>query len=71
MAIVKMKKLRVMALAECREDLLGGLQHLGCVEISEPNLSDPSLVSVAAAGKFLLGSNQDGDRGCAHCPGGD
>ncbi len=32
-----MKKLRVIAMAECREALLSGLQHLGCVEISEPD----------------------------------
>lgn len=36
MAIVKMKKLHVMAMADQRDDLLKGLQHLGCVEISEP-----------------------------------
>ena len=36
MAIVKMKKLRVVAMAASREELLRGLQHLGCVEISEP-----------------------------------
>ena len=44
MAIVKMKKLRVMAMAAYREDLLKGLQNLGCVEISEPDrkLNDPA-----------------------------
>ena len=36
MAIVKMKKLRVVAMADQREALLNGLLHLGCVEISEP-----------------------------------
>ena len=36
MAIVKMKKLRVVAMAASREELLRSLQHLGCVEISEP-----------------------------------
>ena len=41
MAIVKMKKLRVIALAPRREELLSSLLHLGCVEISEPDLSDP------------------------------
>ena len=40
MAIVKMKKLRVVALARCREELMTGLLHLGCVEIREPDLSD-------------------------------
>ena len=36
MAIVKMKKLRVIAMAECRRELLHQLQRLGCVEIREP-----------------------------------
>ena len=44
MAIVKMKKLRVVAMAEQRDELLRGLLHLGCVEISEPDgkLADPA-----------------------------
>ena len=48
MAIVKMKKLRVMAMAAYRDDLLKGLQHLGCVEISEPDrkLNDPAWASL-------------------------
>ena len=37
MAIVKMKKLRVMAMADKQEILLRELQKLGCVEISEPD----------------------------------
>ncbi|WP_312611937.1 V-type ATPase 116kDa subunit family protein [Oscillibacter sp.] len=37
MAIVKMKKLRVVAMAEERDELLGELLRLGCVEISEPD----------------------------------
>ena len=39
-----MKKLRVMAVANRREELLRGLLRLGCVEISEPDdkLSDPA-----------------------------
>ena len=37
MAIVKMKKLRVMAMAADQERLLHQLQHLGCVEISQPS----------------------------------
>ena len=43
MAIVKMKKLRVMAMADSRDALLRELLRLGCVEISEPagRLSDP------------------------------
>ena len=44
MAIVKMKKLRVMAMANRRETLLRELLRLGCVEISEPDgkLADPA-----------------------------
>lgn len=43
MAIVKMKKLYVIAMASYREALLDGLLRLGCVEISEPQdvLSEP------------------------------
>jgi len=37
MAIVKMKKLRVVAMADRREELLEGLLYLGCVEITEPD----------------------------------
>lgn len=37
MAIVKMKKLRVIAMAGQREELLDGLLRLGCVEIREPD----------------------------------
>ena len=45
MAIVKMKKLWVVAMAEERDELLRELLHLGCVEISEPDgqLEDPAL----------------------------
>ena len=37
MAIVKMKKLRVIAMQHDREDLLSGLMDLGCVELSHPD----------------------------------
>ena len=48
MAIVKMKKLHVIAMADRREELLKGLLHLGCVEISEPRevLADPQWASL-------------------------
>ena len=44
MAIVKMKKLCVMAMAAQRQQLLRELLHLGCVEVSEPDgkLADPA-----------------------------
>ncbi len=43
MAIVRMKRLRIIALASQREELLSRLLHAGCVELSEPQaeLDDP------------------------------
>ena len=40
MAIIKMKRLRLLALRSDREELLHTLQRLGCVEISEPPEAD-------------------------------
>ena len=44
MAIVKMKRLRLMGMRSDRESLLHLLQKLGCVEVDEPaiDLSDPT-----------------------------
>lgn len=44
MAIAKMKRLRAIALARERDELLTRLQSLGCVELSEPEaeLADPA-----------------------------
>ena len=36
MSIVKMKRLRLIALSEERDDVLAQLLHLGCVEVTEP-----------------------------------
>ena len=49
MAIVKMKRLRLLSLRGEREQLLRALQSLGCVEIREPaiDLSDPQWASLA------------------------
>ena len=49
MAIVKMKRLRLLGLRADRERLLRPLQSLGCVEISEPtiDLSDPAWAALA------------------------
>ena len=43
MAIVKMKRLRLLAMRTDREELLRRLQALGCVEVDEPeiDLADP------------------------------
>ena len=37
MAIVKMKRVRLIALARDRDELLSSLLHAGCVEVSEPS----------------------------------
>ena len=54
MAIVKMKKLRVMAMADLREELLKGLLHLGCVQIDEPS---EELTEPAWARAFIKGTS--------------
>ena len=56
MAIVKMKKLRVIAMADHREELLKGLLKLGCVEISEPDekLADPAWAALLKRGTSAL-----------------
>ena len=48
MAIVKMKRLRVIALASQRDELLQRLLHAGCVEVTEPQaeLSDPEWMAL-------------------------
>ena len=40
MAIEKMKRLRMVAMVRDREALLLRLQHMGCVEIAQPE-ADP------------------------------
>ena len=56
MAIERMKRLRVIAMASQREELLQGLLHLGCVEISEPDgrLSDPEWSALLGRGGSSL-----------------
>ncbi len=77
MAIVKMKRLRLLALRPDRERLLRGLQSLGCVEIREPDidLSDPEWAGLGKPGlsglekareqSLLLGNALDVLRRCA------
>ena len=48
MAIVTMKRLRLLAMGEEREALLDDLQRLGCVEVSEPTLDGREEESGAA-----------------------
>ena len=49
MAIVKMKRLRLMGLRSDREELLRLLQGMGCVELREPaiDLTDPDWAALA------------------------
>lgn len=56
MAIVKMKKLRVVAMAADRDKLLRELLRLGCVEISEPDglLGDPAWSALLRRGASPL-----------------
>lgn len=56
MAIVKMKKLRVVAMAGERDELLRALLRLGCVEISEPDglLNDPAWSALLRRGASPL-----------------
>ena len=51
-----MKKLRVIAMADHREELLKGLLKLGCVEISEPDdkLADPDWAALLKRGTSAL-----------------
>lgn len=57
MAIVKMKRLRVIALAEERDELLARLLHVGCVEVTEPegSLSDPEWMALLHRDTSALG----------------
>lgn len=57
MAIVKMKRLRVIALAEERDELLARLLHVGCVEVTEPEgaLSDPEWMALLHRDTSALG----------------
>lgn len=57
MAIVKMRRLRVIALGEEREDLLQQLLHVGCVEVTEPEgkLSDPEWAALLRRETSALG----------------
>ena len=57
MSIVRMKRLRLIALEEQRDELLAQLQHLGCVEISEPGdkLADPDWMALLGRGSSSLG----------------
>ena len=55
-----MKKLRVIAMADRREELLKGLLRLGCLEISEPDekLSDPAWSGLLERGTSTLSATK-------------
>lgn len=57
MSIVKMKRMKVIALARERSELLTRLMRLGCVEISEPEdlLMDPDWTSLLSRDTSELG----------------
>ncbi len=57
MAIVKMRRLRVIALGEERDELLQQLLHVGCVEVTEPEgkLSDPEWAALLHRDASSLG----------------
>ena len=56
MAIVNMKRLRVLAMASDRDELMKRLRHLGCVEISDPGgrLADPQWAALLKRGTSSL-----------------
>ncbi len=56
MSIVKMKRLRLFGMASDRDELLRALQHLGCVEISEPEPrpDDPQWAHLTRVGDTAL-----------------
>lgn len=56
MAIVKMKRLRIIALDSQREELLSRLLHVGCVELSEPQteLGDPEWTALLGRSESAL-----------------
>ena len=57
MSIVKMKRLRLIALGEQRDELLARLLHVGCVEVTEPEgkLSDPEWMALVHRDSSAVG----------------
>lgn len=60
MAIVKMKRLHILALESDRDQLFDELQRLGCVEVSEPGdkLSDPEWAALVHPDESALSKQQ-------------
>ncbi len=66
MSIVAMKRLRLIALRNDREELLNGLQRLGCVEVDEPTApeDDPAWNDLARpSGEALAAAKERKDLG--------
>lgn len=61
MAIVKMKRLHMLALESDRDILFDKLQHLGCLEVAEQSakLSDPEWAAVVRRDESLLTQTQE------------
>ena len=57
MAIVKMKRLRLIGLSTEQSDLLGRLLHVGCVEVTETDnkLADPQWAALLKRETASLG----------------
>ena len=57
MSIVKMKRLRLIALGEQRSELLARLLHVGCVEVTEPEgkLNDPEWMALVHRDSSAMG----------------
>ncbi len=57
MSIVKMKRLRLIALGEQRDELLARLLHVGCVEVTEPEgeLNNPEWMALVHRDSSAMG----------------
>ena len=61
MAIVKMKRLRVMAMESDRDRLFDELQRLGCVQVSEQTekLTDPDWAALVHRDESALAADEE------------
>ena len=60
MAIVKMKRLRLAAMKQDRDELLALLQRMGCVEIDEPSVEESQLKRPEGEGLSLAREGRSG-----------
>lgn len=59
MSIVKMKRLRAVAMGSEQDALLAALQRLGCVQIDAPDRDDPRWAALTTADSALLEACKD------------